>query len=135
MKTCRKCGEIAPELEGTRNYNCDDCKYGRHGLKASEIIKIAEQQNWKCAISGKPLERREGNPLQVIDLSTPSKKQVHIDHCHKTNQIRGLLIEKANWLLDEFEKGSYGTLEEPEKLREYKANPPAVVAIGVKLWK
>lgn len=58
--------------------------------KITEIdyIKILENQENKCAICG-------------CDFSI-NKIGIHIDHCHKTNKVRGILCSKCNQALGLF---------------------------------
>ena len=108
----------------------------RHGLTFQEIRAIYDHQGGKCALSGVPLELR-GEPgcEEVYDPTTKSKQRVSIDHDHETGFVRGLLIQKVNWLVDQWEKGSYGHLSKPHELTEYQQNPPAFEAIGKKIFK
>tara|TARA_R110002020_G_scaffold6878_8_gene29172 strand:- start:2534 stop:2923 length:390 start_codon:yes stop_codon:yes gene_type:complete len=128
MKVCNKCN--VNEVPNKRCRICLDCKNGKHGLKYSEIVAIAEQQGMKCPLSGFPLIVRGS---KVIDSRTG--KGVAIDHDHSTGVIRGLLSERLNWLADMYHKGHYGMLEEPTALRDYRTNPPAVLALGERQYK
>ncbi len=65
---------------------------------------------------------------EIYDPST--NKRISIDHDHKSGYIRGLLIQKVNWLIDQWEKNSYGHLSMPPEIEKYKKNPPAFLAIG-----
>ena len=65
---------------------------------------------------------------RVIDPTT--NKAVSVDHDHNTGLIRGIVVQKVNWLLDQWEQGSYGHLEKPDSLTEYQNNPPANKIIG-----
>jgi len=98
---------------------------GRHGLTAEQIYRLAEHQNFQCPLSGVKLEVREG---EIYDPTTG--KRVSIDHDHSTGLIRGLLIQKVNWLIDQWERKTYGNLPMPPEIRVYKENPPAFKAIG-----
>jgi hypothetical protein len=70
-------------------------------------------------------------PLKIIDVYDPTtNKRISIDHDHVTGFIRGLLIQKVNWLVDQWEQNSYGVLSMPPEILVYKENPPAFTAIG-----
>lgn len=56
------------------------------------MISLHEKQNKKCAICEKELEL-------FID-----RKGGFIDHCHKTNKVRGILCAYCNTLLGRVEK-------------------------------
>jgi hypothetical protein len=128
MKICNKCNRNT--VPNSRCRICEDCKFGKHGLQFSEIVAIAKQQGMQCPLSGFSLIVK-GN--KVIDSKTG--KGVAIDHDHATGTIRGLLSERLNWLADMYHKGHYGKLAEPEALRDYRLNPPAVTAIGERQYK
>ena len=98
---------------------------GRHGLTLEQIYKLAEAQNFECPISGEKLIVRDG---EIYDPST--SKRISIDHDHNTGLIRGLLIQKVNWLIDQWDQNSYGKLSMPQEILDYKNNPPAFNAIG-----
>jgi len=98
---------------------------GRHGLTNAQIYTLAEAQNFKCALSGVKLDVKKG---EIYDPTT--NKRISIDHDHKSGFIRGLLIQKVNWLIDQWEKNSYGHLSMPPEIEKYKKNPPAFLAIG-----
>jgi hypothetical protein len=98
---------------------------GRHGLSAEEIYKLAEFQGFKCPLSGIDFIIKDG---EIYDPTT--NKRISIDHDHKTGLIRGLLIQKVNWLVDQWEQNSYGLLSMPNEISKYKENPPAFNSIG-----
>ena len=98
---------------------------GRHGLTAEQIYQIAEFQGFKCPLSGVDFDMRNG---EVYDPTTG--KRISIDHDHTTGYIRGLFIQKVNWLVDQWEQNSYGKLSLPPEILEYKNNPPAFKVVG-----
>lgn len=53
----------------------------RHGMTPAAFAAMFEKQNGKCAICQDPFETR---------------KKTHIDHCHSTMKIRGLLCSNCN---------------------------------------
>lgn len=52
------------------------------GVTTEDYNKMFDEQNGKCAICGK----------HQIELKRP----LHIDHCHKTKKVRGLLCSNCN---------------------------------------
>lgn len=56
----------------------------KYGIDHSDYLKQLELQNNKCAI--------------CLKENTPGK-YLHIDHCHKTNRVRGLLCHQCNWYM------------------------------------
>lgn len=53
------------------------------GLSKEDFFNILEKQDSKCALCNKPFVGLGGNIL-------------HIDHCHETGRIRGLLCMPCN---------------------------------------
>ena len=94
--------------------------------KQDDIRKrLADGQNWICPLSQIEFIERDG---RVIDPTT--NKAVSVDHCHDTGLIRGILIQKINWLIDQWEQNSYGVLSRPPEITDYLAKPPAFEIIG-----
>ena len=54
-----------------------------YGITLDEYNKILESQNNACAICN-------------ISTSLPTRKFFDVDHCHKTNKVRGLLCHSCN---------------------------------------
>lgn len=59
-------------------------KKTKYGLSAEEYYSMFKKQNNKCVICGQ-------------EFSDSNK--AFVDHCHKTNRVRGLLCTKCNLLL------------------------------------
>lgn len=55
----------------------------RYGLTLEDYDKILKQQDNKCEICSQ-------------EFGTESRNKVNIDHCHKTNQVRGFLCNTCN---------------------------------------
>lgn len=62
--------------------------YISYRVRESDIRFLMDKQKGCCAICGSSL----ANPQW-------SKSDMHIDHCHHTNKVRGLLCGNCNWLL------------------------------------
>ena len=60
----------------------------KYGLTMDDKIKMREVQQNKCAICEKEFE---------------TDRHAYVDHCHKTNNVRGLLCRKCNSGLGMFE--------------------------------
>lgn len=71
--------ELSPDDKG---YNYFTVVKSKYGLGKQEIEKLWEKQGKKCPICGKSEEN--------------SGRRFHIDHCHVTGKIRGLLCSKCN---------------------------------------
>lgn len=99
-KKCSTCKEIKTldNFHGSHERNnissrCRDCISAsflsyRYGLSVEEFDAFREEQNGACAICEKRLNIKEG--------STIRGKDVAVDHCHKTNKVRGLLCAQCN---------------------------------------
>jgi len=110
MKTCTKCGVQKPLSEYSKRYDYADIRYRpycksctkeysknqhiknknkrknqklvkAYGITLAQKMEMIENQNNKCAICN-------------IDLN--SIKSAHVDHCHTTNKVRGILCTKCN---------------------------------------
>jgi hypothetical protein len=103
---------------------------GRHGLSVEQIFKLAEFQGFKCPLSGLSFTMKDG---EIYDPTT--NKRISIDHDHASGLIRGLLIQKVNWLVDQWEQNSYGVLSMPPEILKYKESPPAFESIGRVIYK
>lgn len=68
-----------------------------YGLTKEQYDEIAASQLWGCAICG-------------VQAHAEKKGQLHIDHDHTTNQVRGLLCSQCNVGLGMFS-------DSPERLR------------------
>lgn len=67
----------------------------RYGMTVDQFRSMTEQQGGVCAIC----RRRAKTP------------RLHVDHCHTTGAVRGLLCEKCNVALGLFD-------DDPERMRE-----------------
>lgn len=58
-------------------------KIEKYGISLEEHTNILITQNYKCTICG-------------IKLTNETQSGMHIDHCHKTNKVRGILCGLCN---------------------------------------
>ena len=56
------------------------------GMTLEDLYNLMDSQNHECAICR-------------IDLESLGPKRTHIDHCHKTDKIRGILCSNCNMAL------------------------------------
>jgi len=80
---CKKCKAKWMQQDRKRNpdrYRNHD--YKKYGIDLNFYNYLAEKQNYLCAICGKP--------------ETKKNKFLHVDHCHTSNKVRGLLCESCN---------------------------------------
>ena len=66
----------------------------RYKISYDQFEKMVSDQNNLCAICGKP--------ETIFDKRTGSIRALAIDHCHKTNRVRGLLCQACNTALGKF---------------------------------
>jgi hypothetical protein len=71
----------------------------KYGIGLSEFAALLETQGGGCAICGRP------------DPGISWGKNLHVDHCHKTGAVRGLLCQSCNTSI-----GRFG--DDPEMLRK-----------------
>ncbi|MEW2811425.1 endonuclease VII domain-containing protein [Streptomyces massasporeus] len=127
-KLCRTCGEIKPHSEWHRNATASDglstrCKacravQGRQGhLKRQYGITEAERDG---------LIASQGGVCCICLSALPE----HVDHCHKTGRVRGVLCFSCNAALGQFK-------DRPDAIRRAAAYvegiawKPTLVAPGV----
>lgn len=88
----------------TYNY-CNDCRalspsliisLRRTGCTFEQYQKLFENQNGVCAICGQPETRKFRGKIT----------RLHIDHCHTTKKVRGLLCSACNVGLGLFKHNS-----------------------------
>ena len=131
-KVCRSCSTTI-----TKGKQCDDCRNGTHGLKWSELVKLALAEDLKCPILGTPFEIDYINK-KIIDKDPMSKKKqrVCVDHCHDTTIIRGLLSDMGNMLVGGFDRGRYGitSLHRPKPMIDYLQSKIAQNTVGEKIF-
>jgi hypothetical protein len=61
----------------------------KYGITFQDFVDILAEQNGACALCFKA-----PNP----------DKQLHVDHCHDTGCVRGLLCHQCNWYLGKVDK-------------------------------
>lgn len=97
--TCKDCKNIYqrsllannPEYKKRRDKNnADSFRRRKYGLTTEQIKKLLDSQNRCCAICNILLDRSE------------SIKIPHIDHCHQSGEVRGILCSRCNTGLGSF---------------------------------
>ncbi|MEU6091046.1 endonuclease VII domain-containing protein [Streptomyces sp. NPDC047085] len=93
-KYCRTCGEIKPHSEWTRNRSASD---GLGTLcKACKAVKGRAQhlkRNYGLTEAERDAMVASQRGLCSICLDAPA---VHVDHCHRTGRVRGVLCFNCN---------------------------------------
>ena len=70
----------------------------QYGITPDDYIQMLGNQNGECAICGSP------------DSGCIKKERLHVDHCHTTGKVRGLLCTNCNQAIGKFK-------DSPELLR------------------
>ena len=114
MKECKKCGEMKPlesynKHKQTKDKHRSECKSCQaeanadlnlkrnYGISLAEYDKMLEEQEGRCKIC------KTKNPL--------GKGRFHVDHCHHTKEVRGLLCHNCNRGLGYFKDSKYSLTE------------------------
>ena len=107
MRRCAECETIKPlnEIHNDKNrpfgksYRCKPCGSrhreighlkSKYGLTEDQHNEMIKNQNGACAI------------CNSTDTGIERTKKLSIDHCHKTNKVRGLLCNWCNQGLGHF---------------------------------
>jgi len=107
---CKECGnKLALE-----KYHANKDKYNegkrnstllrRYGITEKQYYEIFDKQNGKCKLCGKDKPRNKA-------------KHLIVDHCHKTNKVRGLLCNDCNVLLGKLKDD----IDFIERIKQYLA--------------
>jgi hypothetical protein len=84
IRNGRSVGKYITDKDKRHVYN-KEVKYKKYGLTKEEFDKLILEQNNKCKICHREFEAHL------------SDRQVrHIDHCHKTGKVRGILCNPCN---------------------------------------
>lgn len=103
MKACSNCFKSKPLDEfykDSRSYSgrysiCKDCYTNKsfirmYGITKQQYDELYKNQNGLCAICNQ------------VPSGKGSHARLHVDHNHKTNEVRGLLCGKCNWAIGYF---------------------------------
>ncbi|MFD5050452.1 MULTISPECIES: endonuclease VII domain-containing protein [Streptomyces] len=130
FRTCAKCERNRAEkfFTSSRGRVCASCRkktrskashsarvQATYGLGPGEYDELFRLQGGKCAICG-----------------GTRKQRLSVDHCHKTNLVRGLLCRMCNGRL------LTAARDRPEVLRaaaDYLENPPAQHHLGLRYYQ
>jgi hypothetical protein len=114
-KTCCDCGVDKPITDFTASKagkhgvgsRCSPCRreYGLHytyGVTSGDVSDIRKFQNNECAICS-------------VEMDNP-----HVDHCHSTGEVRGLLCKHCNLALGHFKDNIDSVREAVKYLEEFQ---------------
>ncbi|MBL1085243.1 endonuclease VII domain-containing protein [Streptomyces actinomycinicus] len=127
-KLCRMCGEIKPHSEWHRNATASDglstrCKACRAALGREDHLR---RSYGLTKAERDALIASQGGVCCICLAAVPA----HVDHCHETGRVRGVLCFSCNAALGQFK-------DQPEAIRraaayvEGNAWKPTLVAPGV----
>jgi len=127
-KFCRTCGEIKPHSDWTRNRSASDglatlCKACKAAKGRAQHLK----RNYGLTEAERDAMVATQRGLCAICLDAPA---MHVDHCHGTGRVRGVLCFSCNAALGQFK-------DQPDAIRraaayvEGNAWKPTLVAPGV----
>ena len=104
MKDCTKCniekplrnfGKASKRKDGHHSW-CKDCTklaartryvYTTYGITTEDYDEMRESQGYACKLCG------------INETESSGKGLLHIDHCHRTGKVRGLLCSNCNTAL------------------------------------
>jgi hypothetical protein len=78
-------------------------RYRRYGLTEDSYLAIYRQQGGRCAICD--------TSIKAVNTKEDRSFNTHIDHCHETGKVRGLLCAGCNLGLGHFK-------DDPDRLRK-----------------
>lgn len=93
-KPCRSCSKAFTPIAPSHLFCSDKCKADGHAdrylkrqykISVSEWDRLYAEQQGRCAICG-----GEGFSMK------PGYAKLNVDHCHKTDRVRGLLCHNCN---------------------------------------
>ena len=85
----------------------------RYGLTLDDAKALLSKQGGVCEICGEPID------LDVKGVNAPNKG--HMDHCHKSGAVRGVLCRNCNWGLGNFRDSPELALSAASYLEKYNA--------------
>lgn len=93
-RVCSRCHLPRPAAHfRSRRLFCDRCHnlHGRYKTTYQHVKELWESQGGTCALCETPIS---------LDTDSPNDTtRANLDHCHTTNDIRGLLCRHCNLLL------------------------------------
>jgi hypothetical protein len=115
LKTCKVCNvekNISDFYTGRKD--CKDCKnaaakqWRKDNPENTEkhLARMRERsKERRYGITQKEFDQmliRQNNKCKICSDNFKSFKDTHIDHCHNTNKVRGLLCNNCNMALGQF---------------------------------
>lgn len=79
----------------------------KYGLTLEQYKAMHETQDHKCLICEEPITQGYTDKPMESHRKGPRDRQSHVDHCHETGKIRGLLCSPCNSGLGHFKDSVY----------------------------
>lgn len=103
-KICSKCSLPKPLTEFFKNRDrlrseCKDCNYLNHPPEKSRNAHLKRTYGITTDDYNSMFAKQEGHCLGCDRHQSELKQKLHVDHCHKTNEVRGLLCFNCNQAL------------------------------------
>lgn len=114
MKRCITCNYVRPLVEFyfrgdkvTLNNTCKDCVIARSKKwqedNPDQTISISLKNKYGITLEEKKeMIRQQGGKCAICGDKFRNEKSTHVDHCHKTNDIRSILCGHCNMGLGHF---------------------------------
>lgn len=129
MKLCYKCNQTKPvadfnkrkaSADGLQHY-CRDCTKEKHKQWHKENPSFALLRNYGITLEEKlAMITKQSNCCAICKEKFGAMKHTHVDHCHTTGKIRGILCNHCNRGLGSF-KDSPKLLQRAIHYVEYHA--------------
>jgi hypothetical protein len=115
LKTCKVCGvekNISDFYTGRKD--CKECKnaaakqWRKDNPENVEkhLVRVRERaKERRYGITQEQFDQMlldQNNKCKICDIKFKSIKFTHIDHCHETNRVRGLLCNECNLAIGQF---------------------------------
>ena len=86
-----------------------------YGITLKQYNDIAESQGWRCAVCNRHQD-------EFGKGKKPKMKRLFVDHCHKTNAVRGLLCPNCNTAVGMMNEDPVAAVRFVEYLTKHKVS-------------
>lgn len=100
--------------ERRKNSITDSARRRKYGITPEEFALLLITQDGRCAVCRTPFV-----------MEGKARRFIHVDHCHDTRRVRGLLCGHCNVAEGYIHKLGLTPEEFAQRMREYLDNPPA----------